>query len=142
MGAPLIVEGMAHAAIGPGTNILTRLAAELHDSLRRHRVVEADSTPVLAPTSDTTPVKCSVAPRTKEHTPSPEAKRRTGATLMTPLARVACPALLAFQREYMLPAHPVILTDCIGDWPALTRWSDPAYIQVRGAGGRGGGLRQ
>ena len=44
-------------------------------------------------------------------------------------------SLEGFLREHFLPGWPVILTDCMGHWPARTKWNDMDYL-LRVAGDR------
>ncbi|XP_004296345.1 PREDICTED: putative lysine-specific demethylase JMJD5 [Fragaria vesca subsp. vesca] len=44
-------------------------------------------------------------------------------------------SLEGFLREHFLPGSPVILTDCMGHWPARTKWNDMDYL-LRVAGDR------
>lgn len=45
-----------------------------------------------------------------------------------PLSIEVCPSLLKFKEKYMKPRLPVILSDCIDNWPALKLWNNPKYI--------------
>jgi len=39
------------------------------------------------------------------------------------------PSPLSFVQNYLVPHVPVIVKGLIDDWPALHRWSDPAYLE-------------
>lgn len=39
-----------------------------------------------------------------------------------------CPNLLTFSEKYFISKTPVVLRNCISDWPALNLWSDLSYI--------------
>ena len=49
--------------------------------------------------------------------------------------RVSCPSLHTFQTTYMDHTQPVILTDCMTEWPALQLWPQTEYLE-RVAGDR------
>lgn len=38
-------------------------------------------------------------------------------------------SLEGFLREFMLSGSPVIITDCMGHWPARRRWNDIDYLK-------------
>src|SRR4051794_40361889 len=38
-----------------------------------------------------------------------------------------------FESDYLLPNKPVVLTGCMDDWPALTKWSPEFFQQKHGA---------
>ncbi|XP_077211160.1 2-oxoglutarate (2OG) and Fe(II)-dependent oxygenase superfamily protein [Tasmannia lanceolata] len=44
-------------------------------------------------------------------------------------------SLEGFLRDYFMPASPVIISDCMSHWPALTKWKDMEYLK-RVAGDR------
>lgn len=50
------------------------------------------------------------------------------------IARVSCPSMEVFEREYLCEQRPVIITDTLGHWPALSnrRWSLEYLRQVAG----------
>ena len=50
-----------------------------------------------------------------------------------PVARVACPSLLDFKRDWLDTAQPVVLTECIDHWAALEEWS--SIDRLRAAAG-------
>ncbi|KAL4425057.1 hypothetical protein ABPG77_001835 [Micractinium sp. CCAP 211/92] len=52
-----------------------------------------------------------------------------------PVASAQLPSLEAFWRDYMSQGTPVVISGAMEDWPALSRWADPAYL-VRVAGPR------
>lgn len=44
-----------------------------------------------------------------------------------------CPSIDIFQQNHFLKRKPAILTHCMDQWPALTKWSNPNYlIQMAG----------
>ncbi|KAK9128580.1 hypothetical protein Syun_017377 [Stephania yunnanensis] len=38
-------------------------------------------------------------------------------------------SLEAFLCDYFISGVPVIISDCMADWPASTKWKDPAYLK-------------
>lgn len=38
------------------------------------------------------------------------------------------PAIHEFKQNYFDQCQPVILTECMGQWPALSKWIEPAYL--------------
>ncbi|XP_011565796.3 bifunctional peptidase and arginyl-hydroxylase JMJD5 [Plutella xylostella] len=41
---------------------------------------------------------------------------------------VDCPSMEYFYKEHILTQKPVVLTNCIQHWPALTKWTDQNYL--------------
>ena len=44
--------------------------------------------------------------------------------------RELSPSMERFLCDYFLKASPVVLTDCIDNWPARTKWKDIKYLQM------------
>ena len=44
-----------------------------------------------------------------------------------PLPRVSRPSPREFERDYLVPRRPVVVTGVVSEWPALRRWTD-AYL--------------
>lgn len=53
--------------------------------------------------------------------------REAASPHLAEIPRVSAPSAAEFRREYENPAHPVVLTGLIDDWPALECWS-PEYF--------------
>lgn len=46
-----------------------------------------------------------------------------------------CPSIELFQNGYFSKRSPVIIANCMDQWPALTKWSNPTYL-IKVAGDR------
>jgi hypothetical protein len=44
------------------------------------------------------------------------------------IKRLHTPDLRSFYEQHLLLSEPVLLTGCIGDWPAMTKWSSTDYL--------------
>ncbi len=47
------------------------------------------------------------------------------------LARIDSPSLMTFEAEYMEKGIPVVITGGMTHWPALSRWRNLKYLEVR-----------
>lgn len=91
--------------------------------------------PASEPAAETIPL-CESPQSSKETTASPSPSRKRP-RVEESIPRVSAPALLSFFDTYVQPRHPVILTDCMGDWPAMggraefqgRAWSDLEYLR-------------
>ena len=71
------------------------------------------------------------------HISSPEVLRRSTLPISLPQLRQSipvesCPDILRFSNQYFSRNQPVILKNCIQDWPALSLWADLHYINSGG----------
>lgn len=59
----------------------------------------------------------------------------SGSLLCSIVERRSSLPLESFLRDYFLANRPVIITDCMSHWPAITKWKDVDYLK-RVAGDR------
>jgi lysine-specific demethylase 8 len=48
--------------------------------------------------------------------------------LTAAVPRVQCPSVMTFVERWAMSQEPVVITDAIGHWSALRKWSDPNYL--------------
>jgi hypothetical protein len=51
--------------------------------------------------------------------------------LQMSISRTSAPSLEAFQKHITKKHTPLVLTNCIGNWPALNLWTSPSYLLKR-----------
>jgi hypothetical protein len=45
-----------------------------------------------------------------------------------PMQRILAPSVADFHRFFVMPMMPVVLEGIASQWPAISRWSDDAYL--------------
>ena len=61
----------------------------------------------------------------EEYHPSPQQKQQKGEQIK----RVSKLTREEFKQEYFDKNEPVVITDALTEWPALSRWKDYSYLK-------------
>ncbi len=108
--------------------ILQKIITSIHStisqisSLNPHTIDQVHKRRKIVPTEHPTPNQHRIA------LPPPLFHSTTHLSLAHSVERVTTPDMLTFHDAYFTRETPVLLTECMEDWPAVSRWNNLEYI--------------